>query len=303
MTPTTFLATALLVLSMAAHAAPVPTEPGRQVAFQLKPQDTVALVGGSNIERTRFNGHLQTYLIAAKPELKIKVRNFGWEGDTVFEQWRDAGTSYAKLEPKRRAAEKRISTQAESDSWRQQRDWRQQLREAGVTVVIAQFGQMESLNGAARLPQFVEAYEGLIADLADEGRRVVLVAPVAFEGKMQRHNPDLSAYSEAIGGLARKLGLVFVGGAPAAEWTENGYQLSEQGHRAFAAHVVKALGLEPTANEAVRREVLEFERLWFDYWRPMNWAFLTGDRTNVPYSKDWKDTTGDAGLPAAAETG
>jgi hypothetical protein len=35
--------------------------------------------------------------------------------------------------------------------------------------------------------------------------------------------------------------------------------------------------------------MLDLERLWFDYWRPMNWAFLTGDRTNVPYSKDWKD--------------
>jgi hypothetical protein len=59
--------------------------------FELKPNDVIALTGGSNIERTRFNGYLQTSLIASKPELKIKVRNFGWEGDTVFEQWRDGG--------------------------------------------------------------------------------------------------------------------------------------------------------------------------------------------------------------------
>jgi hypothetical protein len=47
--------------------------------------------------------------------------------------------------------------------------------------VIAQFGQMESLNGVEKLPQFIEAYEKLIAEFADEGRRVVLVAPVPFE--------------------------------------------------------------------------------------------------------------------------
>lgn len=97
--------------------------------FQLKENDVIALAGGSNIERTRFNGWLQTHLIASKPDGKIRVRNFGWEGDTVFEQWRDAGAA------------------GSSDSWRQQREWKLQLREAGATVVLAQFGQMESLGG------------------------------------------------------------------------------------------------------------------------------------------------------------
>jgi hypothetical protein len=30
-------------------------------------------------------------------------------------------------------------------------------------------------------------------------------------------------------------------------------------------------------------------RLWFDYWRVQNWAFLAGDRTNQPSSRDWRD--------------
>src|SRR5690606_2796523 len=112
----------------------------------LKPTDTVALVGGSNIERTRFFPYLQSQLVAAFPEGKVRVRNFGWEGDTVFEQWRDGG-NVEKLDERRRTAEQRIQAATGSTSWRQQRDWRQQLSEAGVTVVIAQFGQMESLRG------------------------------------------------------------------------------------------------------------------------------------------------------------
>jgi putative heme-binding domain-containing protein len=259
-----------LALTAAVHAQP----------FELKPDDVIALTGGSNIERTRFNGYLQTSLIASKPELKIKVRNFGWEGDTVFEQWRDGG-HIENLDPKRAAAERRIQSETGTDSWRQQRDWRHQLKEVGATVVIAQFGQMESLNGMEKLPQFIEAYEKLIAEFADEGRRVVLVAPVPFD-----RSAALGDYSEAIRALASEKGLPFIGPIRPI-----GPILNETGHREMAEQITKALGLQTIVNETIRAQVLEFERLWFDYWRPMNWAFLTGDRTNVPYSKDWKDST------------
>jgi hypothetical protein len=30
-------------------------------------------------------------------------------------------------------------------------------------------------------------------------------------------------------------------------------------------------------------------KLWFDYWRPQNWAFLAGDRTAQPSSRDHVD--------------
>ena len=156
-------------------------------AVNVQEHDVIALTGGSNMERTRFNGFLQTHLIAAKPDGKIKVRNFGWEGDTVFEQWRDAGAA------------------SSTSSWRQQREWRQQLRDAGATVVLTQFGQMESLAGEAKLPQFIAAYEKLIAELAEEGRRVALVAPVPFEGKLAVQNESLAAYTEAIRVLATRL--------------------------------------------------------------------------------------------------
>ena len=263
--------------------------------FELKPNDVIALTGASNIERTRFNGYLQTSLIASKPELKIKVRNFGWEGDTVFEQWRDGG-NVENLDPKRAAAERRIQAETGSTSWRQQRDWRQQLKEVGATVVIAQFGQMESLNGVEKLPQFIEAYEKLITEFADEGRRVVLVAPVPFDARLIDHEPAIAAYAKAIQDLASKLSLPFIRldffRLLSVSFTENGYQLTDGGHQTMARLIAQGLGLKkPSTSESVRTQVLEFERLWFDYWRPMNWAFLTGDRTNVPYSKDWKDST------------
>ena len=263
-------------------------------ALELRQGDVIALTGGSSMERTRLNGHLHTGLVASAPQLKLKVRNFGWEGDTVFEQWRDGG-NYQNLDPKRAAAERRISAETGTDSWRQQRDWRQQLSEAGATVVLAQFGQMESLNGEEKLPQFIAAYETLIQDFAADGRRVALVEPVAFEAPMAARNAVLSAYVTAIGKLAARLGLDFipldVEGADRGGLTTNGFQLSDQGHLFLAGRIISGLGLKPVSNEAARAQVLEFERLWFDYWRPMNWSFLMGDRTNVPYSRDWKDSS------------
>ena len=45
-----------------------------------------------------------------------------------------------------------------------------------------------------------------------------------------------------------------------------------------------------TANrESLRLAVVAKNRLWFDSWRPMNWAFLGGDRTEQPSSRDHVD--------------
>src|SRR6185369_6396731 len=35
--------------------------------------------------------------------------------------------------------------------------------------------------------------------------------------------------------------------------------------------------------------IIAKNRLWFDYWRPQNWAFLNGDRITQPSSRDHRD--------------
>ena len=47
--------------------------------------------------------------------------------------------------------------------------------------------------------------------------------------------------------------------------------------------------LAPARYEQARQAILRKNRLWFDYWRPMNWAFLAGDRTEQPSSRDHRD--------------
>ena len=127
--PHVLLAALLVVIGSFAPAA-LRAAPAAE--FALRADDTVALVGGANIERMRFHGFLQTQLVAARPDSRVRVRNFGWEGDTVFEQWRDSG-NIQNLDARRQAAERRIQQETGSTSWRQQRNWREQLGEAGVS--------------------------------------------------------------------------------------------------------------------------------------------------------------------------
>jgi len=175
--------------------------------------------------------------------------------------------------------------------------------------VIGQFGQMEAMQGSKGLTNFIQAYENLIAEFADGGRRVVLVSPLPFEkGRALgrggfSHGPDLTIhnvnvvnYANAIRQLAARKNLLFIDlsllNSGGEALTDNGFQLNEQGQRIVAGHIARALGITPrpeSETAAVRQAIVEMERLWFDYWRPMNWAFLEGDRTTQPYSKDWKD--------------
>ena len=248
-------------------------------AFKLMPRDIVALVGGANFERTRFNAFLQTQLLAAPEAKPLRVRNLAWEGDTVFEQWRDV--NFPSLA--------------------------QQLEQVGATVVLVQFGQMESLGGSEKLPDFVQAYEKLLSQIERPSRRIVLVSPMPFENPQRarlpdltRHNADAKRYADAVSALATRRGLPFVNlftpltalAQDAPRLTDNGVHLNERGHEVVADEIVRQLGLAPnpvTSQERLRTAALEFERLWFDSWRPMNWDFLQGAHTMVPFSRSWKD--------------
>ena len=41
--------------------------------------------------------------------------------------------------------------------------------------------------------------------------------------------------------------------------------------------------------EPLHRAIQAKTQLWFQFWRPENWAFLNGDRTEQPSSRDHRD--------------
>lgn len=253
----------LLILAIGCRAA----EP------LLKPNDVVALVGGEDMVVANELGYLEALCQATLPEYHLKFRSIAWEGDTVYEQKRDL--NYPPLEA--------------------------QLERMGATTVVAQFGKIESLNRNSRSVEFIDAYTKLIKRLSDNGkRRVVLVEPRFFE---VTDDTSRATYRDAIASLAKDVpGVAHApihgiaafrrdGGVPtpvshyhASMWMA--YALIGDTKEVKLARIGKhALPV----SESVQALVAAKNRLWFHYTRPQNWAFLAGDRTNQPSSRDHLD--------------
>jgi putative heme-binding domain-containing protein len=217
-TITIFLNLALVALAPV-HAGPI----------ELRDGDVVAFAGGTDLVRMQKDGRLEAALTKRFPEARPRFRDLAWEGDTVEFQ----GTVHGR--------------------WR--RDafgaWDDQLKRVGATVVIAQFGKMESLAGEAGLAAFVERYGKLLDELGAGGRRLVLLEPRGFEWEIAGNN-HLPDYTAAIRRLAEKRELPFLSLAEMKE-------------------------LEESAPADLAAAVREKHRLWYDYWRPANWKCLFGD--------------------------
>ena len=256
----------------------------------LRQDDVIALVGGENMVAVSENGFFELYLTSDYPDFHLRFRNLAWEGDTVFEQNRDLNFP----------------------------TWEEQLDKIGATVVIAQFGQMESLAGKEKLPAFIAAYEKLIERWsAGSKRRLVLVSPILFgqsasamkekgenEGsrqieRLKSHNETLDEYIEAIRDLAESHHARFVNvsnlDVDDVLVQRDGIHLTATGQylmaRRWAEGVGAKVGNRPMEGgiSRLRQVIIAKNRLWFNYWRVQNWAFLAGDRTNQPSSRDWRD--------------
>ena len=285
-------------------------EDKRQSSLPLKfnPDDVIAFAGGTNIATMREYGILETLILAAHPTTKLHLWNLGWDGDTVYEQFRDVGFG----------------------------SWSKNLDSLGVDVVFVQFGQLESLDGEKALPGFVKAYQKLLDSIRKTDRRIVLLSPTPFEPNMvpqtlmgKSENPMNTApvelYADAIQKMAKDEGYHYIDLfhplqklSSLAYWTEDGKHVNRSGeltihdmhlymitplttdglHLSFggqdlvASLIMAELGLPGNISrrlESLRQEVLQKNVLWFNYWRPSNWAFLNGDRITQPFSHDWKD--------------
>ena len=219
--------------------------------LELQKGDVVAFVGGADLVRMQEDGRLEAALTLRFPEAKPQFRDLAWEGDTVYFQ---------------NAVRERWRTEAFGG-------WSEQLRRIKATVVIFQFGKMESFDGVAKIAQFTEAYGKLIDDLAGEGRRAILLAPSPFEWPAAQNRAALASYTEAVATLAKNRKIPFI--------------TNDQ------ANSVKAfiLGLtgrkEPRGKgyEQIRSTVREKHRLWVEYWRPTNWKCIFGDDSKRIFSK------------------
>jgi len=265
----------LLLLAGAACGVAALAGAAQTGAGLLRNQDVVALVGGEDMVAAWDHGYLEYLVLRQKPDLQVKFRSLTKEGDTAFQQTRDF--NYPALE--------------------------KQLSDIGATVVVVQIGQMESLRGKGQVAEFERAAEALTERLGDgRKRRVILVGPtpVAPGSPVASRFTALDTYREAVVRVAQRKELpVIVPGerrAFAAAEFRDGLHLNDRGHFQFASQLADSLaGVAPRKLPAApqERRLLEVVRAknqqWFHYVRPENWAFLDGDRTVQPASRDHRD--------------
>ena len=256
--------------------------------FTLVKDDVVVLAGGTNMVRSQQAGYLETALTRTFASVQPKFRDLSWEADTVFglgtviERWRPDGFG--------------------------NRD--EQFRRVGTTVVISQFGQVESLAGREGLERFSRAYGELVTSWQKQARLVVLVTPSPFEAPPSRLIPDLSTrnddlalYVKAISDLAGQRGLLLVDlfSRSRTGLTDNGMHIKPSAQPHVAHAIAAQLGVEFPGEkilEPLRQAVIEKHRLWYDYWRPANWKLLYGDDSRrqftrgganyIPFREEWQ---------------
>ncbi len=248
--------------------------PWRERVFDLARAETIVFTGQTNLVREQKAGNLEARLSVAHLAKKPVFRSMAWEADTVHEQWRDLNFG----------------------------SWEDQLSAVGATVVVAQFGQIESLDGTDKLPRFIADYHRLLDRFAAVTPRLVLISPMPFEKPLSSHAPDLTernddvkAYSDAIADIARLREAVFVDiftplsarPAGSARLTDNGMHLTDEGlqvvSKLIAGQLGAAGGSAPSAS--LLQAIAEKNRLWFDSWRPANWSFVYGDRISQRFGK------------------
>ncbi|HSI12850.1 MAG TPA: hypothetical protein VK961_12445 [Chthoniobacter sp.] len=259
-----------------------------------KKNDVIALIGGEDLVVASEYGYLELLLTRALPDYHLRFRSLAWEGDTVYEQRRDLNFP----------------------------TWEEQLDQIGATVVICQFGQMESLDGQEKLPEFIAAYEKLIERFSAGGKRRVAVALPS--SPFQHSSQQFIRWTEFIEALKKMK-------VPKETWAVNasapsiyfgspfycflgqkmgdpilpgfyrdGLHLADTGQQIIAIALSNGFVGRKTLPPSTRLVVTKAEqpllqlivaknKLWFDYWRVQNWAFLAGDRTNQPSSRDWRD--------------
>ena len=131
--------------------------PASAVELTLGEGDVVAFVGGTNVGRSQQDSSLEAMLTHVFARKELVFRDMSWDADTVYrqgsviERWRRNGFG----------------------------DRVEQLERQKITMVIAQFGLLESMDGKAKLEDFAKAYGRLIDDYLKQARQVVVVTPLA----------------------------------------------------------------------------------------------------------------------------
>jgi putative heme-binding domain-containing protein len=243
--------------------------------FLVRTGEVIVFTGPTNAVLAQQEGSLEMLLALGAANQKPRFRHMGWEGDTVYDQGRVMNFG----------------------------NWTDQFAAVGASTIFTWFGQIETLDDEHSDEDFAVAYDRLLAEFEKTTPRLVVVTPPPFEKPVGRwvtdntpHNERLKRLVEISARVAAQHKAIFVDifaplvaeGPGARGLMNDGMHLTPAGQQVAAKLITKVLGkaIDSTDDhEALRHEIVRKNRLWFDCWRTMNWAFPYGDRTSAQFSK------------------
>lgn len=275
-----------LQLEAMASGKPVakhPAPPANGPRFIPQPGETITLIGGTEAVALAESGELEALLLMAFPQTRFHFRSLAWEGDTVFRQ--DRPMNFGSLE--------------------------QQLRRVNAGSVFVMFGRQECLErGKEGLEEFKVAFGKLLEEVEKVTPNIVVTGPTWFEPRgtggalferLELRNHELHGYLDAMGEVSQKHASLFldprelITDPQEATMMSDGVNFSNYGARFRSHNILMMICRQLPRHDAelanrghgeLRKSVQTKNRLWHDYWRPSNWAFLFGDRTQQPSSRD-----------------
>ncbi|MGI9474638.1 MAG: SGNH/GDSL hydrolase family protein [Rubripirellula sp.] len=225
----------------------------------LQPNDRVAILGGTFVERMQGAGSFEAELQCRRPDWKLSFRNLGWSGDDVHG-----------------VARKRFDG-PEDGFQRLLRD----VETADPSVVLVAYGSAEASDGDPAVTKFETGLERLVDELQKQKRRIILLTPVAMPGfRVTGYDQSISECRGIIQrvGAEHKVPVVTLDWVPDDnELTEDRLLPNEEGYAALADAAAESLvGGSPCeeSHESVRRRVSEKNQLFFHRYRPQNETYL-----------------------------
>lgn len=222
----------------------------------LRPGDTLALVGGTLIERMQSTAAIENELQCRRPDWKLRVRNLGWSGDNVH--------GFAR---------KVFETDAQRGFERLIND----LKIAKPSVVLVAYGFAEASNGGPAMETFESGLFNLVEAITAMKSRVILLRPFVVPGvKTDGYAKNIAKCGETIDLVAKITGASVVA-ARCDDWSEDRLSPSAAGFQSIGEQLATSLvGGEPCGarDGELDAMIIEKNELFFHRHRPQNETYL-----------------------------
>ncbi len=222
----------------------------------LKPNDCVALVGGTLVERPAFATFAEYEMQTRQPQWKLKVRNLGWAGDDVH------GFARKVFETDPNKGLQRLV---------------QDLQIAKPSVVLLCYGFAEASDPNQTPQRFRAGLENLLNQVEQIGARPVLMQPFELPGvKLKDYSQRMANCVQVVSDVAAQKSIPVVKVA-CDQWTVDGLGPNVDGYRSIGKQLANQLvGGESIAGDlqALYQCIDEKNELFFHRHRPQNETYL-----------------------------